>query len=171
MRDSIVMHSKLYRSSEPGSSSDAENDMEVESIMNDLLEVLPDKHTEMNVYEFIKRNMTFESLDHVRYLQHLDLYKTQVKKIIDDLESLTWDDTVNNFVFGRNIIIVHKSFEKKHPSEKKETISKFINERLEHFKVELEKAKRYVPNIRSRSFSFPKSSIKKKRPNSSLGGT
>lgn len=191
MRDSIEILNKLYRSSGPSSSSDAvfdrtedSDDMEVTNIMNrsndfmnELLHVLPDKHTEMNIYEFTQRNMTFGSLDHVKSAQQLDLYKTQIKKIINELESLTWDDTVNNFVFGENIRIVHKSFEQKPSHEKKEKIFKFISERLEHFKAELENAQRYIPNIRSKStspsFSFhsrPKSSIEKtRRPKSSLG--
>ena len=191
MRDLLEMLNKLYRSSEPSSSSDAvfdrtedSDDMEVTSIMNssnyfmnELLQVLPENYTEMNIHDFTQRNMTFESLDHVKSVQELELYKTEVKKTIDNLESLTWDDTVNNFVFGESIRIVHKSFEQKPPHEKKEKISKFINERLEHFKAELENAKLYVPNVRSKStspsFSFhnrPKSSIEKiRRPKSSLG--
>ena len=182
-----------YRSSEPGSSSDAifnrtedSDDMEVSSIMNtsndfmnELLQVLPEKYTEMNIYEFTQRNMTFPSLEHVKTVQQLDLYKNQVKKIIDDLESLTWDDTVNNFVFGESVRIVHQSFEQKPPHEKREKISKFISERLEHFKSKLENAQFYIPNIRSKStspsFYFhnrPKSSIEKtRRPKSSLGNS
>lgn len=189
------MHNKLYRSSESGSSSDPSlkatishteysDDMEVSNIMStsnnfidDLLQVLPERYTEMNIHEFTQRNMTFASLDHVKNVQQLELYKSQVKKTIDDLEGLKWDDTVNNFVFGKNIRIVHQSFEQKPPYEKKGKISKFITERLEHFKSELENAQRYIPNIRSKStspsFSFhnrPKSSIEKtRRPKSSLG--
>ena len=193
MRESIEMLNKLYRSSEPSSSSDAvfvstedSDDMEVSSIMNtsndfmnELLQVLPEKYTEMNIYEFTKRYMQIASLAHVKSVQELDLYKKQIKKIIDDLESLKWNDTVNNFVLGKSIRIVHRSFEQKPPHEKREKISKFIDERLDHFKAELENAQRYVPNIRSKStspsFSFhnrPKSSIEKiKRPKSSLGQT
>ena len=191
MRDSLEMLNKLYRSSEPSSSSDAvfdrtedSDDMEVTSIMNssnyfmnELLQVLPENYTEMNIHEFTQRNMTFGSLDHVKSVQELDLYKTEVKKTIDNLESLTWDDTVNNFVFGESIRIVHKSFEQKPPQKKREMISKFINERLEHFKSEFKSAQHYVPNVRGESmgpsFSFhnrPKSSIDKiRRSKSSLG--
>jgi hypothetical protein len=39
-------------------------------------------------------------------------------KKIQDLGNLEWDDTINNFVLGKNIQIVHKSLENKLPQEK-----------------------------------------------------
>ena len=41
----------------------------------------------MNIHEFTQRDMQIASLDNVKTVQELDLYKDQVK-IIDNLESL-----------------------------------------------------------------------------------
>tara|TARA_B100001989_G_C24550433_1_gene474153 strand:- start:3847 stop:4353 length:507 start_codon:yes stop_codon:yes gene_type:complete len=158
-------------------------DMEVAKItdandlIGSLLEALPSEHTEMDISEFSRKNMSHSSFTSVSTVKELNNYINELQTKIKNLGSLEWDDTINNFVFGKNIQIVHKSLEHKPTEEKKSIITGFINEKIASFQKELENAQKFNPIGRSKSaspsfsspFDRPRSSIEKKRPKSSLG--
>lgn len=146
--------------------------------MKSLLQFLPSENTEMDIYNFSHKDISYPSLSSVNTKTELNKYVHQVKQKIKDLRDLEWNDTFNNFVDGKGIIIVHKSLETKLPEEKKGIIAGFIHEKIGHFEKELEDAKSFNPISRSKSTSTsfalrmpnPTSAIKKeKRSKSSLG--
>ena len=155
-----------------------ENADGVDSGMESLLQFLPSENTEMDIYQFSRKDISYPSLSSVNTRTELNKYVHEVKQKIKDLRDLEWSDTFNNFLYGKSIVIVHKSLEAKLPKVKKGIIAGFIHEKIGHFEKELEDAKNFNPISRSKSTSpsfalrmtNPTSAIKKeKRPKSSLG--
>ena len=176
------MLNKLFRSVEE---KEEKEDMEVSEIteannlIGSLLDALPSEYTEMDISEFSRKNMSHSSFMSVNTVKQRNNYINELQTKIKNLGSLEWDDTINNFVYGKNIRIVHKSLENKPPEEKKSIITGFINEKIAIFEKELENAQKFNPIGRSKSaspsvsspFDRLQSSIAKKRPKSSLGKT
>ena len=174
MWNANIILNKLFRSVEEKDDMEVAGITDAIDLIEGLLEALPSEHTEMDIHDFLRKNMSYSSFTPGK---NVNTYINDLQKKIEDLNSLEWDDTINNFRFGNNIQIVHKSLESKSPEEKRSIITRFINDTINSLKTDIEKARESKPVGRSKSagpsfspFERPQSSIAKTRirPKSSL---